>query len=296
MRGVVTAWLLVAAACAGATQPEPRGASLGAPGAPSAPPGGHDASDGPLTGTTPPDDGLDTDPVALDDDLELELDAQPLSFPDPFERLNRRTLRVNQAVDRWLLSPVTRAYGAVLPEGAKRSVRRFFLNLESPAIFVNDLLQGEIDDAATTVARFSVNTVLGVAGLFDPATSLGLERHEADFGETLAKGGVGSGPYLIVPLLGPTTVRDGIGTLVDVALQPSIYLLGPAPLVTATVQEGTDGITLREAHDEDLARLEEGSLDYYAALRSAYYQDRMAALGEGGAEAVVLEPAEDDPS
>ncbi len=295
---MVIAWLLLAAACAGATQPEPGGTLLGAPEAPDMPaaPSERDDPDAPLADAAPPGEEPDADPAALADDLELELDEQPLSFPDPLEPLNRRTLRVNRAVDRWLLSPVARAYGAVVPEGAKRSVRRFFLNLESPAVFVNDLLQGEIDAAATTFARFSVNTVLGVGGLFDPATSLGLERHEADFGETLAKGGVGSGPYLIVPLLGPTTVRDGIGTLVDVALQPSIYLLGPAPLVTATVQEGTSGLTLREARSEDLARLEEGSVDYYAALRSAYYQDRMAALGEGGAEAVVLEPAEDDPS
>lgn len=212
------------------------------------------------------------------DDLELELDQQPVSFPDPLENLNRRTLRFNQTVDRWVISPVARAYGNVVPDPAKRSVRQFFANLESPAVFVNDVLQGEMGAAATTVARFSVNTIVGIGGLFDPASSLGLPGHESDFGETLARNGVGSGPFLIVPLLGPTTVREGIGSLVDVALQPSIYLLGPAPLVAATVQEGTHGLTLREVHGEDLARLQQASLDYYAALRSAYYQDRMATL------------------
>jgi phospholipid-binding lipoprotein MlaA len=218
-----------------------------------------------------------------DDALELELDDRPTSFPDPLESLNRQTFSLNQAVDRWLFSPVTQAYGYVVPDCAKRSVRHFFANLESPAIFVNDLLQGELDEAATTVARFSVNTTIGLAGLFDPATEMGLEKHNADFGQTLARQGVGSGPFLIVPLLGPTTVRDGIGSLVDVAMQPTIYLLGPAPLFVATVQEGTEGLTLREQHGEEMKRLEQASLDYYVALRNAYYQDRMATLGEAPA-------------
>ncbi|MEW6269302.1 MAG: VacJ family lipoprotein [Thermodesulfobacteriota bacterium] len=235
-----------------------------------APPSAADQGEAPATaGHAPPAD---------DEDLELELDERPTSFPDPWERLNRRTFRLNQTVDRWVLSPVTRAYGYVVPDRAKQSVRDFFSNLESPAIFVNDVLQGELSAAASTVARFSVNTLFGLAGLFDPATSMGLDKHSSDFGETLAKSGVGSGPFLIVPLIGPTTVRDGIGSLVDVALQPSIYLLGPTPIVAAGLQEGTYGLTLREAHGEDLERLEQGSLDYYAALRSAYYQDRMADL------------------
>lgn len=232
----------------------------------------------------------DADPLA-DDELEIELDDRPTSFPDPFENLNRRTLSLNQTIDRWVLDPVTDTYVYVVPDRAQQSVRHFFANLESPAIFVNDVLQGELGNAATTVARFSVNTVFGLAGFFDPATAMGLERHDADFGQTLAGAGFGSGPFLIVPVLGPTTVRDGIGTLVDVAMQPAIYLLGPTPLVVASVQEGTEGLTLRAQHGDDLKRLEEGSLDYYAALRSAYYQNRMATLGE-----LSMEPASPAPS
>ena len=216
-----------------------------------------------------------------DEALELELDDRPTSFPDPLEPLNRRTLSLNQTFDRWVIAPVTRAYGYVVPDRAKRSVRDFFANLESPAIFVNDMLQGEIDDAATTFTRFSVNSIFGLGGFFDPASSMGLERHSADFGQTLARQGVGSGPFLIVPLLGPTTVRDGLGTLVDVAMQPTIYILGPTLLVAVSLHEGTEGLTIREEHGEDLKRLEQASLDYYAALRSAYYQNRMATLGDG---------------
>jgi hypothetical protein len=119
-------------------------------------------------------------PASDSDALELELDNRPTSFPDPLESLNRQTFSFNQVLDRWLLSPVAEAYGSIVPDRAKRSVRDFFANLESPAIFVNDVLQGELDEAATTVARFSVNTTVGLGGLFDPATAMGLEKHNAD--------------------------------------------------------------------------------------------------------------------
>jgi phospholipid-binding lipoprotein MlaA len=240
-----------------------------------------DGGDAPAAAADPAP-GVDTASAAdtRDEELELELDERQTSFPDPFESVNRKTLSLNQTVDRWVVEPVADAYGAAMPDLAKKSVRDFLANLESPAILVNDLLQGEVHNAAVTVGRFAVNTLIGCAGFFDPASSIGLERHSSDFGQTLARTGVGSGPFLIVPLLGPTTVRDGLGTIVDIALQPTIYLLGPAPLLVASVQEGTVGLTLREKHGEDLKRLEQASLDYYAALRSAYYQDRMAELAE----------------
>lgn len=261
-----------------------------------------DGGDDPSASASPAPSGsrgaaVDDATTARDDELELELDERPTSFPDPFESVNRRTLRLNQTVDRWVVEPVADAYGAAVPDLAKKSVRDFLANLESPAILVNDLLQGEMHNAAITVGRFAVNTLIGCAGFFDPASSLGLERHSSDFGQTLARTGVGSGPFLIVPLLGPTTVRDGLGTIVDIAMQPTIYLLGPAPLLVASVQEGTVGLTLREKHGDDLKRLEQASLDYYAALRSAYYQDRMAEIAEpasddtGGATAATAAAA-----
>ena len=257
-----------------------------------------DGGDAPTAAASEPASTSTAAPAATssrDDDLELELDERPTSFPDPFESVNRKTLSLNQTVDRWVVEPVADAYGAALPDLAKKSVRDFLANLESPAILVNDLLQGEVRAAAVTVGRFAVNTLIGCAGFFDPASSLGLERHSSDFGQTLARTGVGSGPFLIVPLLGPTTVRDGLGTIVDIALQPTIYLLGPAPLLVASVQEGTVGLTLREKHGDDLKRLEQASLDYYAALRSAYYQDRMAEIAEPGAEGVTTEATSDAP-
>src|SRR5690606_5819463 len=127
----------------------------------------------------------------------------------------------NVEVDRLILEPVTDAYAVAVPDPARRTVRRVFSNLNSPAVIVNDLLQGELDAFATAVARFTVNTTIGLGGLFDPATSMGLEEHRSDFGQTLAVAGIASGPFLVLPVFGPTTVRDGVGTVVDFFFRPT---------------------------------------------------------------------------
>jgi phospholipid-binding lipoprotein MlaA len=213
----------------------------------------------------------------LFDDVEIDLPA----YPDPFEGMNRSTHGFNLQVDRLVIEPMTDAYTTAVPDPARRTFRRVFSNLNSPAVIVNDLLQGELDAFAVAVARFTVNTTIGVAGLFDPATSMGLEEHHADFGQTLAVAGVGSGPFLMLPVFGPTTVRDGVGTIVDFFFRPTTYLtLGTDQLIYATLQAGGDSISLREQHNEGLKALRASSVDYYAALRSAYFQNRTAALRE----------------
>ena len=215
------------------------------------------------------------------DDLDLEIEQQATAFPDPFEAVNRRTFTFNRRVDRWVISPVARAYGAVVPDVAKSGVRNFLANLETPVRLLNDVLQGQWRDAGATISRFGINTLAGFAGLIDTAAYLGIPPHDADFGQTLAVSGVGSGPFLIVPVLGPTTLRDGVGSLVDTAINPTLYLTaGVSPFLTATIGTGAEGIAEREARDRDLTRLEEGSVDFYAALRSAYYQNRIAEIGQ----------------
>jgi len=204
---------------------------------------------------------------------------EPLGFPDPLEDVNRQTLRFNRGVDRWVLNPIASVYGFVVPGPAKKAVRRFFENLNSPAITVNDLLQREFKDAGTTVSRFLINTTVGMAGFFDPAVEFGLKGHNSDFGQTLALAGVNSGPFLMVPLLGPTCMRDGIGGIVDLMFRPTTYLLGASDqILYTTVWGGSSGIVQREANAEALRALEESSIDYYAALRNAYYQNRMAQI------------------
>jgi phospholipid-binding lipoprotein MlaA len=215
------------------------------------------------------------------DELDLEIEQQPASFPDPFEAWNRRTFSFNRRVDRWVISPVARTYGAVVPDVAKSGVRNFLSNLGAPVRLLNDLLQARWQDAGTTMWRFGVNTLAGFAGLVDTAAHLGIPAHDADFGGTLAASGVGSGPFLIVPVFGPTTLRDGVGSIVDTAVNPALYLtVGVSPFLAATIGTGAEGIADREVHDRDLQRLEQGSVDFYAVLRSAYYQNRVAELGE----------------
>lgn len=216
-------------------------------------------------------------------DFDIDIDEQPAGFPDPFERLNRRMFAFNRKLDAWVIAPVSRTYGFLMPRPAKAGIRNFLFNLASPVRLVNDMLQGQWDNAGNTAARFAINTVAGVAGFFDTAKHAGLPPHDADFGQTLAKKGVGSGPFLVVPLLGPTTVRDGFGAIVDTAMNPATYLATPvvsSTLLSAGIGAGATGIVERERHDRDLKRLEEGSTDYYAALRSAYYQNRIAEIGD----------------
>lgn len=211
----------------------------------------------------------------LFDDVEVE---QP-AYPDPFERFNRSTHGFNQQVERLVVEPVTNAYSLAVPDPARQTVRRVFSNLNSPAVIMNDLLQGELDAFAVALARFTVNTTVGVGGLFDPATGMGLEEHRTDFGETLAVAGIGSGPFLILPVLGPTTVRDGVGTVVDFFFRPTTYVtFGTDQLIYAGLEAGGGGFAIREEHNEGLKALRASSIDYYAALRNAYFQSRTAEL------------------
>jgi phospholipid-binding lipoprotein MlaA len=199
---------------------------------------------------------------------------------DPLESVNRKTLKMNGVLDRWIFDPVTSAYAFVVPGPARLAVRRFLVNLNSPVVLANDVLQLAPLDAAVTVTRFGINSTIGVAGFFDPATKLGITGHSSDFGETLALCGVPSGPYLILPALGPTTARDGTGYVVDLLFQPMTYLLTPLPTLIfyTSLQQGSVGLASMDAHKLQLHALETSSVDFYAALRSAYYQDRVAAI------------------
>lgn len=198
---------------------------------------------------------------------------------DPIEPVNRRTFRANLAINRWFLDPITNGYAFVVPNPARRAVRRLLVNLWSPAVFVNDVLQLAPVDATVTLTRLAVNSSIGIGGLFDPAARMGLPRHHTDFGQTLAIYGVPSGPYLVMPILGPTTVRDGSGYLVDFLFQPTTYILpGITLFIYASIQQGSSGLAMLEANAPQLDALEASSVDFYATLRSAYYQDRVAAI------------------
>jgi phospholipid-binding lipoprotein MlaA len=196
---------------------------------------------------------------------------------DPLEPMNRAFFAFNRGLDFVLIEPITRGYEFVVPEPARDALFRAFRNVNSPVIFVNDLLQLRFRDAAETAGRFLLNSTLGAGGLFDAGRELGWEHHDSDFGQTLGRYGVASGPYLVVPLLGPSSLRDGIGQIIDGLFQPLTYLIGPGQLLTVALPIGGGrGLTLRSHHSEELEALEESSVDFYAAMRSAYLQARRA--------------------
>jgi len=202
-------------------------------------------------------------------DRELEAGA----IPDPIEPVNRGVFAGNRVVDRVLLDPVTRTYGRIVPGPIKRALRGVFENLNQPVVIANDLLQLEGRRAGSATARFLLNTTFGFAGIFDPALEAGFSPHHADFGQTLARYGVGPGPYLVLPLLGPSSARDAVGSVVDLALRPDTWLL---PIPPRLLLGGTWGITEREEHLEALQALEGSSVDFYSAIRSAYWMSREA--------------------
>ena len=202
----------------------------------------------------------------------------PSGKPDPrdrFERFNRTVYVFNSKLDHALLRPVARGYVKVIPQPIRTAVNNFLSNLGYPTTIVNQFLQGNFTDGASDTARLVVNTSIGIGGLFDPASRMGLDRHGADFGQTLGKWGAHSGPYLMLPLLGPSTVRDGIG------LVPDWLLLHEYETVKLFHNNGyiewslyaINLVNLR-AQLLDVDRLLDSAYDPYAFVRSAYLQRR----------------------
>ncbi|MEL6316300.1 MAG: VacJ family lipoprotein, partial [Pseudomonadota bacterium] len=148
----------------------------------------------------------------------------PFAASDPYENTNRRFHRVNLALDRNVLRPVAQGYDTVTPEGVQFVIGNAINHIELPRDFANQIFQGSFIQALKTFGRFSVNTILGAGGLLDPASELGLGRESTDFGITLGKWGVNEGPYLELPLLGPSNPRDLVGTVVDRAFAPTTYI------------------------------------------------------------------------
>lgn len=246
-----------------------------------------DLSSTPPVGAPPPaqNQAMTTSDALFADDpfdpLAPEIDGAAVH--DPFEPMNRRIFRGNRLLDRFVLDPVTKAYSWAMPDPGKRAVRGVFENLGEPGVMVNDLLQGNGKKAGLAGTRFVVNSTVGVAGLWDPAEKLGIAPHRSDFGQTLGRAGLRTGPYLMLPVFGPNTPRDLVGDAVDLALRPDTWLL---PFASVIVVGSTDGISIKEETREELAALEESSVDFYAALRSAYTMHR---------EAVVRNEADADP-
>ena len=194
---------------------------------------------------------------------------------DPLEPLNRYFFEVNFFIDSLVLEPVVTAYARIVPDPARGIVRNFFFNLKSPVILANDVLQGDMDRARTTTGRFLANTTIGLAGLFDVAAHFGWEKHEEDFGQTLGVWGVGEGPYLVLPVIGPSPPRDILGIVGDYFLDPlSYYARNTDRDWIPYVRRGVRVIDFRAENLEAFDDIERTAIDLYATVRSIYRQRR----------------------
>lgn len=212
---------------------------------------------------------------------------------DPWEGFNRTMFGLNDTVDDAFFKPAAKAYRATTPKAGRRGVRRFLANLGSPSVFVNDLLQGEFARAGMTLSRFAINSTIGAGGFADPAGRMGIEGHREDFGQTLAVWGVSSGPYLVLPFLGPSSPRDAFGSVAEIGLQPLTYIRTPPSTYARLSLSGTNLLSAREAVLDPLAEIEANSLDYYSSFRSFYTQARAREIRNGADDYDAL-PAFDE--
>jgi len=232
---------------------------------------GAEQADGPPDAPTGNEAVEEPDPLFDEEEREAAEFQAAEPVADPLEEGNRAIFRFNQKLDDWFWSPLTRAYRFITPEFARIGIRRALRNLNTPVYVANHLLQLRLRDAGQALGSFALNSTLGIFGFLEPSKEAGWEVRPADFGQTLGLVGVGNGPYMVIPVFGPTTVRDSFGNAVDYFLQPLNYVLG---VPTQLLWGGGSGLSLREDVAEELAALEKSSVDFYSVMRSAYQQNR----------------------
>lgn len=206
---------------------------------------------------------------------------------DPYEPFNRAMFEVNLGLDKAIIKPIAYVYKEFVPSVFQNFVKNFLDNLRSPIIFVNDLLQGEFDRAGTTLLRFAMNSSFGLGGINDFAGEFGIVGHDEDFGQTLAVSGIESGPYIMLPLFGPSNPRDGIGLLFDTLMDPFGYIAGP---IFGLARTGGRAVDDRARRYDVINDLERTSLDFYAAVRSLHRQRRADQIRNGAPLAIKSAP------
>lgn len=211
---------------------------------------------------------------------------------DPLEPLNRSVYRFNEVVDKAVLKPAAKSYDAGVPKPVKTAVGNFFSNVDDVLVTFNDLLQLKIRQAASDAGRVLVNSTAGILGFVDVATSLGLAKHDEDFGQTLGYWGVGNGPYLVLPFFGPSTVRDTTGLAVDLKLDPLINGIKDVPTRNAVL--GLRVVNKRFSLLGAEKIIQEAALDPYEFLRETYLQRRRSQVYDGNPPKEKEEDEEDD--
>jgi len=196
---------------------------------------------------------------------------------DPLEWMNRGIYRFNKVFDDYLLSPVARGYGRITPKPVKLGVSNFFDNITYPVVIVNDVLQGKFAQGGSDFGRLVINSTVGLLGFFDVATRLDINENSEDLGQTFAVWGMGDGPYLMLPFLGPSTVRDGTGLIGDYFLNPITYIDHDRTRYSFTAVRIVD-TRYRFLEAGDI--VDESAIDPYAYIRSAYLQSREKSITE----------------
>jgi len=207
-----------------------------------------------------------------------------LAANDPYEPTNREMFRLNQKLDKYVVVPTVGAYILVVPEWGRNRVHNFLDALSLPVTFANDVMQGETKRGSQTVGRFVVNATIGVGGLFDPATRLHIPNHGEDFGQTLAVWGMGEGPYLVLPLFGPSNPRDGSGIVVDYFIDPLHWLHYKQHIWWDGAHEYMSLLDLRAQTYQTVQGVQRSSVDFYSSMRSLYRQLRNNEIRNGKPE------------
>ncbi|MEE2679516.1 MAG: VacJ family lipoprotein [Myxococcota bacterium] len=213
-----------------------------------------------------------SDAAAHHDELDFEEEyEEDVAQGDPLEPMNRQIFRLNEGLDRYAIEPVSKAWDYVLPDFVQHAIRNAFDNLRFPIDFANDVFQLDMTQAGVCLARFLLNSTVGIAGLMDPASTLGLHRKPEDFGQTLGFWGVPPGPYLMLPFFGPSNLRDGFGLIVDTGLRAIGFFI---PLAVSFGLAGADALNRRSLIRDQLDTERRASLDWYVSVRNAYSQYR----------------------
>ena len=218
-----------------------------------------------------------SDQVKTDSD-DFETTIVEDEIYDPLEKANRAIFSFNNFADKIILEPVAKGYKK-LPSPLQSGISNFLSNLKLPLVVVNQLLQGQGKNAAESTGRFFVNSTAGILGLIDVADKIGLEQKEEDFGQTLATWGVGDGFYIVLPLFGPSNIRDTTGMVMTMVTDPiNAYAVREGEGWLVPTRTGANAIDQRSKIIDEVNALRNNSVDYYAAVRSSYYQNRKAAI------------------
>lgn len=215
--------------------------------------------------------------------------SPPSNPQDPFESVNRKVYTFNNTLDQYILRPTAQGYAKVTPDPAQRSIGHFFGNARYPITIVNSYLQAKAHNGTVALTRMIVNSTLGFGGLFDVATGLGLPKHKEDFGQTLGYWGLGQGVYLMLPLLGPSTGRDGIGLVADRFLSPTTYISN----LYITLPANAVYLVDFRASLLGLDRTVSNAFDPYLFIRTGYLQDRLSKVYDGNPPKKYTEDTDD---